>query len=75
MGWYGMAGSHGYVGRGLYAAQLEILYSVFPPSQVVRVVLSSSFVLLYAFYWVLASGCFLAADSLALDVRVLRSSS
>ena len=29
-------GSHGYVGRGLYAAQLEILYSVFSPSQVVR---------------------------------------
>ena len=28
-------GSHGYVGRGLYAAQLEILYSVFSPSQVV----------------------------------------
>ena len=30
-------GSHGYIGRGLYAAQLEILYSVFPPSQVVRI--------------------------------------
>ena len=27
-------GSHGYVGRGLYAAQLEILFSCFPREQV-----------------------------------------
>lgn len=27
-------GSHGYVGRGMYAAQLEILFKVFSPEQV-----------------------------------------
>lgn len=50
-------GSHGYVGRGLYAAQLEILYSVFSPSQVVRRV------------WVFSLTLYLALDSLPAFLR------